>query len=1276
MEPGKLLTSHVKPDTPPGSLVRAKNAIRKYKKGLTNEPGTSLIDGMLGQIIGVIATAKEDIVFVRSIENISSVLTPVSHIYRVTDTAITIVFRSTTMNFSPVNPIQGDFEYNFKDELIIVWWEGISDTANKIRTVNLSCLPFDLDGNKYLVDESQIELLNLTPANCPPQISLATIRNSGGVLKSGNYQLYLQYINEDGTEANAFFTGDSLNIYEALITSNLSTETNPYGPGDDYDIINFQGSDGDITTGKSIKLNITNIDTDYAKLRIGFVLTANGVTTGNIAGEIDIVSANAEYVITGGNLATISLEALLGLNAYYTKAEGGAILNNRLYLINVIEESYDLEGFQEIVNDATVAWDYTTPIGIESDEPLESYKDPNVVATIKGLFPDEVYALYIGFYLKSGKWLIFHKPGRVAGTTDYTNTSGESDIDFLARPSTNLIGVSETALVQDLVTANPGIHLSQLEFAALLGDNVKLFQVFDTSKNDGTMGYWENENETYPTCFPDFSGQKVRHHKTPSIEQIKRRFGSDIFFDGAGAGTGIDGINSRVLTINISNVVIPNELADEICYWGVFYAKRTFENSSHIATGYISNKIYKTEEENQLPLPHSATEHVDSFRFNNFSLLNILPQVSASYVKTHFSFNIPESGGVEPDYSFINGALYYYNMLKDGSAYVDYEALRNITSHSYYPANVIITGDDGDGNLLGEETFKVGIEHTMSFVPRGILFGTLFSYKPDLYVDYDNQELAFGGRTYTPDLTTAQLKNGDCFVVPYSFKLHTVIPTPSGSINPYLGLLYTFPAYDSANIWWRQEGEGEAEKFYPKTMLHQYTVTDEEEYLQKGNYYEYNSDFSQLLTFPFYQRDIKRGCLEDSACETKEITKFPYRIIRSLPSTTETSEIRFRTFRANDYSELDRNIGKGVSLSVFRNTLFVLMEYGCFYFKPKDILETEDAAVALLGSDLFDQLPDKIVDVKGGYAGCKSKFSVIVTPYGVFFVDTVLGRAYLFDGGLTEITADIRYDFELEFKYTSAYLDNPIIGKGVIAGFDQEFNRILMSVTKSDNKDPNTGTTYSFDLNRKEFVSQHDYIPTLFSFSVRGLKSYYSNFGLSNVTAWKHNKNLVNYGRFYNTQYSCYIDIVLADIESALLIKSVNWITQAISNLVDISDTVTFDKIMCYNQNQCTGLVVLVKQTGRNYYSKNLSKRKNGFIFGKLFDLVKNPLQAFLLPSGLVDTTNIDLSKSYTKIQPFNGNYFVSRLEFSNTVTSTELTVLDVGVDLVTSKVSTPESKI
>lgn len=41
------------------------------------------------------------------------------------------------------------------------------------------------------------------------------------------------------------------------------------------------------------------------------------------------------------------------------------------------------------------------------------------------------------------------------------------------------------------------------------------------------MGYWENENETYPANFPNLARQRVRHHVFPSYQECRTRHYAD-----------------------------------------------------------------------------------------------------------------------------------------------------------------------------------------------------------------------------------------------------------------------------------------------------------------------------------------------------------------------------------------------------------------------------------------------------------------------------------------------------------------------------------------------------------------------------------------------------------------------------------------------------------------------------------------------------------------------------------------------------------------------------
>ena len=215
-------------------------------------------------------------------------------------------------------------------------------------------------------------------------------------------------------------------------------------------------------------------------------------------------ASTLSIVITGTETKTdLVLDSILTPTTSYSTAKTITQLSGRLYMANLTADP--LPDLQSMAMGIRI--DYTTQL-VNVISNTNSYKD-NLPP---GFMPGEVYAFYLGVELNQGGWVAYHIPGRPA-------YSGE--------------GVND-------------------DRSGALGIPAKLYQLEDTTDRNPAaatnMGYWANENETYPNnaVYGSDAGGLVRHHRFPTLNKlITTYYSSD-------ATVGITTLPR--LGINVSNV--------------------------------------------------------------------------------------------------------------------------------------------------------------------------------------------------------------------------------------------------------------------------------------------------------------------------------------------------------------------------------------------------------------------------------------------------------------------------------------------------------------------------------------------------------------------------------------------------------------------------------------------------------------------------------------------------------------------------------------------------
>lgn len=484
MQPiGKLNRDIVPSDLPRGTRPYARNIVNSKVTGYpSNEDGFSSIWSD-EPIVGRIVTNRETIIFSTSVDSIGSKITRYSH----QGNFLSAVIDDALLGFRFVNPIEGVFEYNQKGQLVIAWWEGIGASAQPPRVLNLDCLPFDLNPDKSFINASDVDLLLLSPnfTNITTNYTIV-----GGSLPSGAIYVSVAYVFPDGSRT-AYFVNDapiSIFSYE-----------------DSDHIHQISGATGGVLSNKGLRLTLTGLNPTYYGIKLGVVYSQNGVIT---AYESPVYKSPVSTITVQNlnNYIPTTLESILAPSISFKRVQTGDVLESKLYLANV--ETNLAPDIQPYINNVKVKWVATKNVELHDFD--NNYKNPIFHFRGKAFKPNEVYALSLVATMITGEKYAYHLPGRDAQ-------------QIVGHP-----GYMERATIQSMVAGgSPPVNTTA---ALSINANSKYYQVYNTAKADGTMGFWENENETYPNhlcmrifnaggeVIGDLRNQKVRHHRFPNVK--------------------------------------------------------------------------------------------------------------------------------------------------------------------------------------------------------------------------------------------------------------------------------------------------------------------------------------------------------------------------------------------------------------------------------------------------------------------------------------------------------------------------------------------------------------------------------------------------------------------------------------------------------------------------------------------------------------------------------------------------------------------------------------
>jgi hypothetical protein len=214
----------------------------------------------------------------------------------------------------------------------------------------------------------------------------------------------------------------------------------------------------------------------------------------------------------------------------------------------------------------------------------------------------------------------------------------------------------------------------------------------------------------------------------------------------------------------------------------------------------------------------------------------------------------------------------------------------------------------------------------------------------------------------------------------------------------------------------------------------------------------YNNDYSSINNFVALQ----------PYNPTKQVVQENYyRINRTTPATSESSDINWRTWLINDYYEAPRNKGKIINIEGQDRDLIIQMEKATFKTVGNEQLNIDKTTAFVGAGNIFERPAIEFTPSREGTFGTQHLHSCKLTRYGYISVDAEACRISIIAGNQpVHISDDTMYrwlveNLEVDSKvyygptlYIDTYSDNPYFGKGIHVGVDYEFDRIL--ITKKD----------------------------------------------------------------------------------------------------------------------------------------------------------------------------------------------------------------------------------
>jgi hypothetical protein len=226
----------------------------------------------------------------------------------------------------------------------------------------------------------------------------------------------------------------------------------------------------------------------------------------------------------------------------------------------------------------------------------------------------------------------------------------------------------------------------------------------------------------------------------------------------------------------------------------------------------------------------------------------------------------------------------------------------------------------------------------------------------------------------------------------------------------------------------------------------------------------------------------------------------------------------YREYRPLNFQDTPKHKGEIWDNFVYNNTLYLHTPRTLFKTFVNPIAQQpNDIGSIILGSGgVFQLPPQELFTISGGYAGSISQFAGQLTPFGYIFPDVLQGKLFIFNEGIAEVTEGLTRYFQNNFKLITSdtsYNDNPFNSRGVLSGYDFDFQRYLITYFDKNG----IASTLSYYPKLKVWSSFHSYKPNYYI-------SADNKFFSGNINLHKHNEGL--YGNYYGVEYDSSLQLI------------------------------------------------------------------------------------------------------------------------------------------------------
>ncbi len=1005
-------------EQPTGTWRDALNLIYdKSKFRLSNEQGTEEFSRNIPAdttIIGFVEIQDILVVFLKH-----STTDQIG--YFKTNGMYTTLVSGSTLNFNVNFPVIAKV---INDNIIIY-----TDYYNPIRYINLSNIPSSLTSSK------QLDLISPESDNTY-FTSTVTAMDSypAGNFPEGTYYVYMRYRNTDGNVTNYFNSNTGTHITLSAFIAGTS---------------NFFKSQSSIDSGssnKGIRLIVANTDTDYDYLEVVILGYINGQYVAKKLVDHLVTGASTEYInLTEFEGDIVDIESL-----FVTKknllVHDIEISNDEIFGINIKED--DEINFQKYANMITV-----TPVlsAVEAYTNVRTFIPGEVYA---------IYCTLL--YNDNRESRAFHIPGTTPTSVDLSASTitGLTDYKKFQVERSNWQNTNETyPNTDDFDDFESGAHTGSNNASTLTDSSktwttnqyagYKIYNITDGSSavivsntsntitatlSGGTQNDWDTA-DVYSIGL-DLRNDNVKHHKISNFSNLKA--------DAAFSGDDRVGKDQLIkVELKFDNIVIPDKYATKIKGVKFYYVKKNIADrlvlgfspilyggkmddpSDELVDNYVSicSNLIQTISTgvNKKVIPNP-----DILKFSSLDVMLDKPKLNPVFVQAEIFHTIAVNG------SPVDGKV--YNVSASG-------VLLNDTATAGEEKRFTLHSHICSGTSPSPATGFIKAVNKYQYIPENSAFGDVYNRYGEetllLYGDFDqiNSEVTTSSDTLF-DGTYVE-KSGLLSLRQIPKDVHTPFYKQTEFINIAFEPISGAGSYDVTTV---NTGEGyvclyttvhtagsygdvyplvdDSAKGYGTMAVRQiamYSINNpqfrrENPSIDNGQIYLHTEKAVSLLNNydPTKQViiDINRSLTNQN--QVNNVLPFdpyetfsnyhPYRVIRFTPADREfRNKITF-TYLPNSFYELSSEKGIGIAINKINENLILECERGCYITRGKQSLQLKEDTAYIGDNDIFDIVPQPILNTEGRFFGSQSRFTTRVTNLGAIIVDQMDGRIYLFDG--------------------------------------------------------------------------------------------------------------------------------------------------------------------------------------------------------------------------------------------------------------------------------------